>query len=353
MGSDARSRFLLKWKAISQDNATFNSFKENLTTENFKRFMAEINRELRESEVGDGSVFERVMEAGNLVSPTQTVQNNVLENLVRYIKTEEDRTKIAIAVYYVIISLHMFRDGNGRTSRFLYDFCCGKIEGKREYDYFHNNSSTRRKPNGSSGSFENDVRIYDVMYANAMANAFLSIDLAEYLERFPYLKNKQIRGLGVNLSLADTKGYIDKNLNLELSSEETEDLCQIIYDMAGVRYFSSGGVALMLVAIEKGQIEDFIKRHKEFVASQTEEEWKELLSGLMDFKLEDDLFKSWTTEDFRRVIELGNWAREKEFYYLIDIFENPEDYKRKNGMTYLDFFTTPSKDWGYEIGMED
>ena len=352
MGSDARSRFLLKWKAISQDNATFNTFKENLTAESFKRFMAEINRELREDEIGDGSVFGRVMEVGNLVSPTPTVQNNVLEELVQYIKAEEDRTKIAIVVYYVIVSLHMFSNGNGRTSRFLYDFCCGNIEEKREYDYFHNNSSIRIKPNGRSGTFENDVRIYDVMYANAMANAFLSIDLAEYLERFPYLKNKQIRSVGVNLSLADTEGYID-NLNLELSSEEKKDLCQIIYDTLGTRYFSSGGVALMLVAIEKGQIEDFIQRHKDFVASETEEEWIEVFSGLMDFKIKDELFKSWTTEDFRRVIELGNWAREREFHYLIDMFQNPEDYKRGNGMTYLDFFITPSKDWGYEIGVED
>ena len=61
------------------------------------------------------------MLAGDLVSPTKEVQMKTLEYLTQNMSKVPDKKARATMVYYTLLNLHMFSDGNGRTSRFMYD----------------------------------------------------------------------------------------------------------------------------------------------------------------------------------------------------------------------------------------
>ena len=189
---EERKEILSSWEKISKDEEAFNGFWGQLTGPKFKEILAEINRALRGDEIEENEdVFCGLTSAGDLVSPTFEVQDRVLDDLVRYIKSEKDRDKMAKAVYYVVVSLHLFSDGNGRTSRFLYDFCRGNLQESKSCDYFHDKASYRKSPTCSA--FEVDEGIYDVMMLSGLANSFLYGDILSYLDEFPYLKGKTIR----------------------------------------------------------------------------------------------------------------------------------------------------------------
>ena len=50
-----------------------------------------------------------------------------MNRLCLNMKKCQDDISCATMVYYTLINLHMFSDGNGRTSRYLFDLLSGNI----------------------------------------------------------------------------------------------------------------------------------------------------------------------------------------------------------------------------------
>ena len=81
------------------------------------------------------------MIAGDMVAPTREVQDKVLDYLMNNISKIKDKRSKAAVTYYTLLNLHMFSDGNGRTSRFMYDLISGDLDEKNLSYYFHKDSN--------------------------------------------------------------------------------------------------------------------------------------------------------------------------------------------------------------------
>ncbi|MCL2382756.1 MAG: Fic family protein [Oscillospiraceae bacterium] len=61
------------------------------------------------------------MYVGGLISPSKEIQMRIAEKGLETLpKIDDDKARAALA-YYLINLLHMYSDGNGRTSRLIYE----------------------------------------------------------------------------------------------------------------------------------------------------------------------------------------------------------------------------------------
>lgn len=57
---------------------------------------------------------------GDLIAPNKMIRKNIADEYVKAINNNEDEGIKAKLAYYAIINMHLFEDGNGRTSRAFY-----------------------------------------------------------------------------------------------------------------------------------------------------------------------------------------------------------------------------------------
>lgn len=109
------------------------------------------------------NVVEENMIAGDLVSPTKEVQIKILEYLTENLQKVPDKKTRATMVYYMLLNLHMFNDGNGRTSRFMYDLISGDLSEETISYYFHKDSNNVKE---QKNNLEEAKGILDVSIVN-------------------------------------------------------------------------------------------------------------------------------------------------------------------------------------------
>ena len=114
----------------------FEKYIQGLTTDDVMNIAISLNQMLRNKENED--VISNNMIAGELTAPTSDVRSVIIENLLDTLKSMNDNKLRAELVYYTLIDLHMFSDGNGRTARLMYGLISGKIEGEEWYMHSDN-----------------------------------------------------------------------------------------------------------------------------------------------------------------------------------------------------------------------
>ena len=129
---------------------------------------------------------------------------------------------------------------------------------------------------------------------------------------------------------------------VQLTPQEINDLKKILYDSTGVK-FTPGGVAMLYVAQKRGQLLDWIERNKKY----SEDAKKYRIEGRLCFAVENqDLLQSWTVDDFRDVIKIGNLVKLLRLKCIIDIFVEPEKFINiDTGSTYLNEILGISNDY--------
>lgn len=107
----------------------------NLSFEEFINALEFINLKLRGKDVPDEEtgIYQGDMIVGGLVSPSNETQMNILKKLYDTLREDLDSVAKGIICYYTLNNLHLFQDGNGRISRFLYQLFCDSIN--EEYLY--------------------------------------------------------------------------------------------------------------------------------------------------------------------------------------------------------------------------
>ena len=121
---------------INPDNKDLSTLSGNEMLES----LIKLNKVLRCLDDSE-NVLEENMEAGDLASPTKEVQLRTLEYLTQNMQKVQDKKARAAMVYYTLLNLHMFSDGNGRTSRFMYDLISGDLSEDNISYYFHKDSN--------------------------------------------------------------------------------------------------------------------------------------------------------------------------------------------------------------------
>ena len=328
-----RDLYIDRWKKIKNIKLDF----KNLSRDQFINEVANINRLLRDEDSAT-EVLSMDVSAGTLIPPTKEVQMNILDALLSYAKKEEDPYKLAAITYYIMIDLHLFEDGNGRTSRFLYDSISGDLNESNHMYYFHRNKDAGRFSNKED--FEEFKGILSNDYFIEYANKLFENDLQPYLNQYKYLQDKQIVFRTGLSSFKELEEELVKRFNLsDLTEKEISDLARILIDgMDGV--YTIAGLAIMLRAIEKGEINEWFEDNERYIVMMSE-----LLpydfSDTMNLLIDNKLLMSWNAEDWRKVIEYGTYYKEKQLKYMIDIFENPNKYII-DGHTMLDEVMNPN-----------
>lgn len=99
-----------------------NQFVNTLTGNDIKNLLIEVNRQVRQLNSEEGGIYKGDrMIVGECISPKGEIQERYFDKIVDFLKSINDKNDMAIGMYYLINYLHLFQDGNGRTSRFVYE----------------------------------------------------------------------------------------------------------------------------------------------------------------------------------------------------------------------------------------
>lgn len=175
------------------------------------------------------------MIAGDMVAPTREVQDKVLDYLMNNISKIQDKRSKAAIIYYTLLNLHMFSDGNGRTSRFMYDLISGDLDEKNLSYYFHKDSNNTFE---QKNKLELDKGILDITEVNRIPDKILSKQLdfipKEMLDIYPWIT------VGHTDISPSTDRILPENVTNELSEKELKNLDVILRDGYGVNLTTSG-----------------------------------------------------------------------------------------------------------------
>ena len=257
------------------------------------------------------------MIAGDMVAPTREVQDK--------------RSKAAIT-YYTLLNLHMFSDGNGRTSRFMYDLISGDLDEKNLSYYFHKDSNNTFE---QKNQLELDKGILDITEVNRIPDKILSKQLnfipKGMLDIYPWIT------VGHTDASPDTDRILPENVVNELSEKELKDLDVILRDGYGVKLTTSG-LAMLYVIQKKGQMNQWIEY------AQEDEKQGFAVPGRFNISIyrHPERLVNWNVDDFRDVIAAGNSIKYARLTSLINIFISQEKYiDEDTGKTYASEIIKP------------
>ena len=91
--------------------------------------------------------------------------------MAELLKNVKGRKNKATIMYYLINDLHLFQDGNGRTSRCIYELLANQEFDINANDYFSHNGDDLAKISG--WKFEEDKNILRTKYAGNYSSYFL------------------------------------------------------------------------------------------------------------------------------------------------------------------------------------
>ena len=307
---------------INPDNKDLSELSVNEMLE----LLIKLNKILRCMDASE-NVIEENMKAGDLVSPTREVQAKTLEYLTQNMRKVQNKKARATMVYYTLLNLHMFGDGNGRTSRFMYDLISGDLSEDNISYYFHKDSNNIEN---QRNDLENAKGILDISVVNQIPDEFLGEQLSfipkEVLENYNWIT------VGHTDSSPSTESIIPKSVLEELSKKEIQDLDKILQDGYGVRLCPSG-VAILYVSNKKGQLRKWVDKNNRDIAQGIVG-----IQGRLNFSIykNPDMVAEWNVDDFREIITIGNEVKYLRLKCLIDIFAEPEKYiNNDSGNTYM------------------
>ena len=334
---DYINSYIDRWKRIRTDEEKFKEFIKDLTPESFMEFIMTINKDLRRT---DEEIISEGVIAGELVATTKSVREETIKQLIEYLKQEPNMKEAATLIYCLIINFHMFSDGNGRTARFIYDLFSNKIDESQFMYYFHDENNQHYE---GKKDFEQVRGIIDLGEINWITNSFIEGDIKDIIEEYPHLDNKIIV-CGIGGFYADRQNRLEKmfkeEFNLDLTEEEYAELVQLLTDDGGVIYTPSG-LGMLLVSIEKSDIEAWIKMNEELIEDcKDDPSIYSTVSERMAFSIKKgkDLLSKWTSDDFRKVIKVANQVKQRQLSHLINVFINPDDYSYDGVTPLKDYF---------------
>ena len=94
---DYINSYIDEWKRLRTDEEMFKEFLKNLTPESFMEFIMKINKDLRRDD--DEEIISEGVIAGELVATTKSVREEIIKQLVDYLKQEPNMKEAATLIY--------------------------------------------------------------------------------------------------------------------------------------------------------------------------------------------------------------------------------------------------------------
>lgn len=284
------------------------------------------------------------------ISPEQGLKDELFGEYLNAIKSVDEKKKKAALAYYAINNLHLFSDGNGRTSRAAYLLIMQKDVPNPEEYMMHgftcpDESGRYREYDGSRRLYvDEQVILADEM--NKLVNILIQKELTDsgrlertlsdvatsdisfYVESsIPSLSSQYFNSLSSEQKFEN--GYVDIWISEEnrraLNDAEQKDLLYALSDTGlGRDYSSLSGLALAVVLNDKGTLQKNIEINLE--------EDNRLTFITNYSKVSDDprkyeyerrvraLLSDWDVSDYRALIQVYRWLKRRQNEITMLIF---------------------------------
>lgn len=319
---------------------------EQMTSEGAMKFLQYVNSQLRQgggkkSEIyGDTThrmvVDGRVIGGGKeMVAPEPDLQNELFTEYLDAIKKTKGKEKKAALAYYAINNLHLFNDGNGRTSRAIYSLIKnGDLSDADNAIIEHETDQTAQilahidgvevDSNDGRGTFLDREGIKSAEVVNRLANSFLKHELCDEGTLDERLRDKII----YVYSEREKDGLVSMAMSQKnragLSNEESTRLNYAMSDDGGGTTLS--GLTLASMLCKKGQAERILAKNlyddKRLVLRVNFDEDSDA-ERVTDTK---ETFAEWQPEDYKDTIatyrDLKKRQNEAIMRFFVDDLED-------------------------------
>ncbi len=330
---------------ILKDDTRKDEFFSSLTGDDLKQFLIYVNSKVRNVPYTENGIYPKTMFAGRLVSPNNEIQNRYFDKMANALSKVQGRKNKATMMYYLINELHLFEDGNGRTSRSVFEMINNK-----EFS-FENNDNLLHNINGIAkvdhSEFEMKNNITGSTGIEICANYYLYKALIqkgvipnteEYNLKIAVLTDADtlLETVPVdNITTLNNPVYIPDEIKQQLSQAQIEQIQNALADNNGVLVTTSGLAMLAMLLNNENT-----KNTKEFAFSD-DQMFCFPVDKDSDYK--DRILGKWQKEDFFKAISVANLLKEDMLDMIIDFFEYPENFIAEENLNMRDALTTKSE----------
>lgn len=330
---------------LKKDDEKFKNFLETTDKQDMHRYLSHINQKLREVSPKERGFHDGRMVVAGLISPNRETQTRVLDYEIDALAQMDNPRYRATSAYYMINDLHMFPDGNGRTSRAVFELLDSPEANISEQQQFFSHEDNRDQ----LGAAEHGAYEFQEIKNIIKTQDFNQLAMLGYLEKISpndddsnivsELKNSletRIKERGGNIISIVGGGtpqeagipafYNNIGFN-SLSEEEQKRVCYAFKD--NTSRVSISGLAMLKFYQERGRQDEFLERTKQKNGIFNYDTW---IINIDPDPEEKEFFghcecEDWSKEDFLHYAELAESIKEQVLKTSIDIFVSPDDYK--------------------------
>ena len=322
---------LAKLTEARKDEEAFDARLQNLTMGGAYKYLRMLNGMLRGVGAKDRGVRNNVR-VGEHMAPARDVQGAILSDTVEALKDIKDNHHRATLAYFTVNNLHLFADGNGRTSRAVYELFDNPNFDLGSDDFTHKTDSANES--GNHGNFEAKHQIRSTNKAYEIAR-YIMIDKMAKEDKL----DKRINEMPskIEIIFAETPDvYLTDDAEQNLTSQEKHAINSAFHD---------GDIALLTLCRmlkHKGTSDEVIEKSiqeahgKPYIAIEITK--NDFDTGQPNTAAMHT-FEGWTADDYRTFLKGFKAVQINSQRTLNDIFKNPERYKRNDGKTWADWLS--------------
>lgn len=325
---------LAKLTETRKDEDAFNASLQDLTRDGAYRYLRMINGMLRGVNAKERGVRSNVR-VGDHMAPDLNTQGIILKDTVEALKNIDNNHYRAALAYYTVNNLHLFADGNGRTSRAVYEMFDNPEFNLGSDEFMHKTSSSNES--GSHANFEKKHHIVSTESAYANARYLFAEEWAKENKIDPRILKLRSR---VEIIFGETPDiYLTEDAEQNLTAEEKKAINSAFHD---------GDIALLALCrmLKIKETSDAVmnesirtKGDKQYIAIEVSKD--DIDTGKPNVPAMHT-FEGWTAEDYRTFVKGFRYIQKTSQRVLNDIFMKPEEYKISDGRTYAEWLTNTS-----------
>lgn len=334
---------------ILKDDSRIDEFLSSLTGDDLKKYLIYVNSKVRNVPYAKNEICSQTMVAGSLVSPNNEIQNRYFDKMANALSNVQGRKNKATMMYYLINELHLFEDGNGRTSRAVFEMLNNRDFSFENNDNFAHTAceiiGETAKVNNSDFEIQNNVtgsmgvEIYANYYLyKALIQKGIIPSTEDYTKKIIVMTDA---GALLETSLNDDSTtlnnpvYIPDEINQQLSQAQIEQIQNALADNNGALVTTSGLTMLTMLLNNEStkDIKDFSYADGQMFSFP--------LDNNNDDK--DRILGKWQKEDFFKAINIANLLKENMLDMIVDFFEYPENFIVEGQLNMREALTTKSE----------
>lgn len=330
--------------SMLKDEQKTDEFLSTLTGEDVKRLLLYVNSRVRNIPIEENKFCEETMCAGGLVSPDNEIQNRYFEKIAEALKNVKGKKDRATMMFYLINELHLFEDGNGRTSRAIFEMFTNK-----DFSFENNDTLTHTYSNGNEhaivdhNDFQRNNSIEGSCYAEQCSNCFLykSLMKSGIIPDIDFYKKKILintdadelleHNMNEGINEDNNPVFVPEEVKRQLSYIQFKQIQNSLADNNG-SLVTTSGMALLLMAQNgiMGDLTEYEYANGDALTFTVDRESGTGEEHLSKFK----------KEDYFKTIGIASILKEGMLDMILDFFEQSNNFRFNDTATIRDILTS-------------